>query len=348
MERRFFLPFLPLKTYQKKDFFRKSLTLFYSFLAAFLLLVSFTQISFAVKTYAKFEPPEGKKLVIIGQDNETIANYIDSIKIVPAGFMVYTCIQKMEGLDSESPDYGSGIINAEKLIKKYPNTVLQIGLYMVDALQDTYNGRYDGNIKKLAIWLKKISIPVFLRIGYECDGLHNHYDPENYKKAYSYIVDKLRMYNVNNVAYVWHVHAHNTKPELNKWYPGDNYVDWIGFSYFNQPQRMMDPVINFAKNHQKPVMVAEGTPKGVGSKSGECSWNLWYNNFFSFIEEHKIKAFSYINSDWEKQEMWRGKGWEDARIQASDYVKERWHNEIEKDKYLKSSKDLFALLGKDR
>ena len=310
------------------------------------MLLIFSQALFAGKFCSKFEPPDGKKLVIIGQDNNTIESYINSVNIVPAGFMVYTSIQKMEGLYSESPDYGSGIIYADRLIKKYPNTVLQIGLYMVDALQDTYNGRYDENIKKMAIWLKKVNIPVFLRIGYECDGVHNRYNPEDYKMAYRYIVDKLRSYNVNNVAYVWHVHAHKIKPELISWYPGDKYVDWVGFSYFNQPQIMMESAVGFAKIHQKPVMVAEGTPKGIGSKNGESSWNTWYNSFFKYIENNEIKAFSYINSNWEKQEMWRGKGWEDARVEADETVKQRWNNEIKKDKYLKSSKELFALLEK--
>ncbi len=320
----------------------------YSLLLALLLVFIIGQIVFSNTVRSKYEPPDGKKLIIIGQDNKTIEDYIMSEKMIPAGFMVYTSIQKMEGLDRESPDYGAGVMNAAELIRKYPNTVLQIGLYMVDALQDTYNGRYDGNIKKLAVWINKVKIPVYLRIGYECDGLHNHYDPDNYKKAYRYIVDKLRIYNVNNIAYVWHVHAHNTKPELNAWYPGDNYTDWIGFSYFDQPQNQMEPVIAFAKSHHKPVMVAEGTPKGIGACLGPSSWKAWYDNFFNFIDKNGIKALCYINNNWEKQEMWKGQGWQDACVQDNKYVEQQWYKEIKKEKYLNSSKELFLMLGKEK
>jgi hypothetical protein len=312
------------------------------FISMFFLLFFINQKIYADRQYARFEPPDGKKLVIIGQDKETIEGYIHSIKIPPSGFMVYTSIQKMDGLDYESPDYGSGINHAEQLIKKYPNTVLQIGLYMVDALQDTYNGRYDENIKKLAIWLKKVDVPVFLRVGYECDGVHNHYNPDDYKKAYRYLVDKLKFYEVNNVAYVWHVHAHQIKPDLDSWFPGNDYVDWVGFSYFNQPQVMMESVVNFARNHHKPVMVAESTPKGVGASNGK----LWYDAFFHFINKNGIKAFSYINSNWEGQNMWKGQGWRDARVQTDGHIKQLWYKEISKDNYLKSSPGLYLLIGK--
>ncbi len=302
------------------------------------------QMSFADRIRAKFEPPEGKKLFIIGQDNNTIENYIASNSHVPAGFMLYTSIQKLEGLDNESPDYGSGIMHAEELIRKYPNTVLQIGLYMVGALKETYEGRYDGNILRLAAWLKKIKIPVFLRIGYECDGPHNRYNPDDYKKAFRHIVDLLRRQNVYNAAYVWHVHSHKAKPGLNAWYPGDDYVDWVGVSYFDQPQSVIAASVQFANDHKKPVMVAEGTPKGVGSGRGRYSWEAWYGDFFNFINKHEIKAVCYINNNWDEQEMWRGQGWKDARVEANEYVKKQWLKEINKDKYLKSSKELYDSL----
>ena len=43
--------------------------------------------------------------------------------------------------------------------------------------------------------------------------------------------------------------------------------------------------------------------------------------------------------------MWKGQGWEDARIQADEYIKENWLKETSKDIYLHSSKDLFNKLG---
>ncbi len=305
-------------------------------------LMIFGTAVYGVSEGAKFEPSDGKTILIIGQDSVTIENYISSTGIVPAGFMVYTSIKNLEGLESESPDYGSGINDADKLLSRYPGSYLQIGLCLVGELSNTYSGMLDGNIEKFARWLKKTSSPVFLRIGYECDGLHNSYDSGEYILAYRHIVDKLRKLGVDNTAFVWHVHAHKLNPDLDNWYPGNGYVDWIGISYFDQPEAMMDPVLAFAKLKHKPVMIAEGTPKGIGSGEGQISWETWYRNFFGFLERNGIKAVSYINSDWEKQNMWKTQDWKDARVEANDYVMKHWISEVSRDKYIKYTPILYG------
>ncbi len=152
------------------------------------------------KKSSAFVPPDGKVLLIIGQDNQTIRDYMDSFGKIPAGFMTYTNIHYAEGLCSPATDYGSGIHHAQELINEYPGTVLQIGVYMVDILKDIYEGGYDEKVVSFADWLNEIEAPVYLRIGYEFDGPHNRYDPEEYKKAYHYIVDKFRDCGVSNVA----------------------------------------------------------------------------------------------------------------------------------------------------
>ncbi|MBN1521663.1 MAG: hypothetical protein JW928_03945 [Candidatus Aureabacteria bacterium] len=295
-----------------------------------------------------FQPPDGRILLIVGQDDRTVETYIKETGIVPGGFMIYTSIQTMEGLDGVSKDYGSGTCFTDKLIEKYPDTVIQIGLYMVDALDDTLKGKYDKNIRHLEKWAKKVRIPIFLRIGYECDGSHNHYDPDQYTEAYRYIVDKLNSSGVDNIAYVWHVHGHGTDQKLDDYYPGDAYVDWIAFSYFDQPQDMMEPAIRFARDHKKPLMIGESTPRGIGTRMDKISWEAWFKNYFQFIKEHNIKIISYINSNWENQPMWKDQGWGDARVQADAFVKEKWIEEISQDMYLHSSKELFKILGYEK
>lgn len=309
----------------------------------FIFIITFTQPVLSAEKTAKFEPPQNKILLFVGQDNGTIEQYLDSIKIMPAGFMLYTSIQAMDGMYGKA-DYGAGIMFADKLINKYPNTMLQIGLYMVDALKDTYEGKYDNNIEKLSDWLNTIEIPVFLRIGYEFDGPHNHYDPEEYKKAYHYLVDKLKARNVTNVAFVWHSTAYKLKPDLDIWYPGDDYVDWVGVTIFNQPKGGIDPVIAFAKSRNKPVMVAEGTPKSIGTIGGKASWNIWYKPFFDYVSKNNIKAISYINSDWDNLPMYKGQYWKDARVQSNKHIKTSWLEEINKEQYLQSSENLFKEL----
>jgi hypothetical protein len=287
----------------------------------------------AASPAAKFEPPEGRVLLLIGQDTKTILQYIKAVGVTPAGFMTYTSIQNMDGLDGESRDYGSGTMNAEQLVRKYPGTCLQIGLYEVDALKDVCAGKYDANISKLAKWLKRVNRPVFLRIGYEFDGPHNHYPPKDYVAAYKYLVDRLRSSGVKNAAYVWHSYSSSNR-DLSPWYPGDDYVDWVGISYFNQPRSFMSRACSFAKEHGKPLMAAEATPRGSGVTHGQSSWNFWFRDFFKFVQANDIKAISYINSNWEEMSMWQGQGWGNARVQDDKTILSLWLEEIKKDKYL--------------
>ncbi|VAX36466.1 hypothetical protein MNBD_UNCLBAC01-499 [hydrothermal vent metagenome] len=286
----------------------------------------------------KFLLKNNKTLILIGQDKESIDEYIDSVSLVPSGFMVYTSIQNMDGLFYESKNYGAGINYANYHIQKHPNTVIQLGLYMVGALEDVLNGKYNQNIKKLATWITEADIPVYLRIGYEFDGQHNNYDSEKYKKVYKYIVEMLNAQNINNVSYVWHSQGFlNEDKDIMDWYPGDEYVDWFGISYFHlyhEQDRIFIALL--AKKHNKPLMIAEATPYGFDIKDGEKIWTRWFKRVFQFIEKHEVGMFCYINTNWDEQRMWKGQGWGDTRIQQNNYIKNKWLKEMQKPKYYHS------------
>ena len=67
----------------------------------------------------------------------------------------------------------------------------------------------------------------------------------------------MRAEGVNNVAFVWHSYifaSYNGFP-ISAWYPGDEYVDWVGVSLFGllyQDADLLfhgDAVLDFAKTH---------------------------------------------------------------------------------------------------
>lgn len=118
---------------------------------------------------APFVPQSGKTLLLIGQDRNTIDRYASATGNIPGGTMLYTSIQEVRGLE-EPNEYGSGPEDGQALLQTYPYSVIQIGLYMVDALDDTIAGTYDAHLKTLAQWIKKADRPVYLRIGYEFDN----------------------------------------------------------------------------------------------------------------------------------------------------------------------------------
>lgn len=315
------------------------------YLISVLLFSVVTSVSLAsAQAASSFIPPEGNILLFIGQDQSSIESYIKEIGVTPAGFMVYTSLQKADGLLAPV-DYGAGSQFGQYFADTYSDTVIQLGLYMVDALDGALRGEYDQNIKKLAAWIKSVKRPVYVRIGYEFDGAHNHYDSEKYVKVYKRIVDMLRQGQVNNAAFVWHSSGQRLIKPLSEWYPGDEYVDWCAISYFFSQTDAMQELLRFAQEHHKPVMIAEATPCGIGIHFPGYALERWFEPFFKFIEDHNIKAVSYINCDWDSYPMWKGQGWKDSRVQVKPKIKERWIEEISKPKYLNQREQLYDLLG---
>ena len=68
-------------------------------------------------------------------------------------------------------------------------------------------------------------------------------------------------------------------------------------------------------------------------------------DIFDFIDEQKVDAFCYIDSNWDSLPMYKNWNWGDGRVEKNEEIKEFWLTNINRDRYLKASKDLFAVLG---
>ncbi|MEL7124176.1 MAG: glycosyl hydrolase [Bacteroidota bacterium] len=325
---------------------------------------------------AKFEPEGNQVLVFIGQDLVSIGGmkdykngYLDHFPI-PAGFTLYTSLANNPGSKSliglvETANFGNGPTNVDQIVwdTQFKNTALSLGLSMVNLEDQVAKGKLDDNIKKLGDYLLSLgSRPVFLRIGYEFDGYSwNQYEREDWLKAYKRIKDKLDRRGVNNVAYVWQSAGWVSNLEqLEAWYPGDEYVDWCAYSFFNRWRESR--MIEFARAKQKPVFIAEATPtisdftaKFDGktketilskSKQAEEAWNKWFVPFFKTIEENEdvVKAIHYINCNWKERRLWTNNPTFqniDARIQTSKSISTKWAEKMKMPKYLQASDGLF-------
>ena len=193
-------------------------------------------------------------------------------------------------------------------------------------------------------------------MGYEFDGWDwNHYQRKHYLAAWKRICDIFRAMQIENVAFVWQSKGTGTDQEtLEEWYPGDDYVDWVGYSYFGNPDEEM---LAFARKHQKPVFIAEATPvfemdglyfdtRLTNPKIAERAWKQWFVPFFETIENNSdiIKAFSYINANWTAQPMWITNPvfqQVDARLQVSPFLSEKWEEKMKNPAYLQSSPALW-------
>ena len=264
----------------------------------------------------------------------------------------------MNGVDRmNAEDIGKqyGYQNHQTLVDRFPDTVLQSGLWMVgmwDVLENASKGKYNSVIRQFSAWAKTIDRPLYLRIGYEFDGEHNQMEPVDYVKAYRRIVDIIRAEGADNVAFVWQSYAAPTYKgyPLSDWYPGDDYVDWVGISLFGHMyspdlSKEADDVFNFAKQHKKPVMVAEASPINGIDKDNIDAWNTWFVNFLSLTYRKNVKAISYINANWTAYPGFTSLKWKDARLQNNQQVANAWFKETGKDRYLKQSPELFRTAG---
>ncbi|KAL3912728.1 MAG: hypothetical protein SGARI_001008 [Bacillariaceae sp.] len=172
----------------------------------------------------------------------------------------------------------------------------------------------------------------------------------------------------DRIAFAWHSWAApRTVASLDAFYPGDDFVDWIGMSIFQQlypwanaakddsngsgnfaggDMAHVTEVLEYAKHHHKPVMIAESTPFGgmhvastdvarafvdnatKSAQNGDILWDLWFQKTIDLVEEYDIAMWSYINCDWDSQPMWHNIGFGDTRLSSSRLVMKKWWDKV--------------------
>jgi len=98
-------------------------------------------------------------------------------------------------------------------------------------------GRYDAYIDKWAGAAKQFGAPFYLRFGHEMNdpyrypwGPQNN-DPADYIAAWRHVVSRFQKLGATNAVWIWSPHPayHNYR----EFYPGHDYVDWIGVTTLN-------------------------------------------------------------------------------------------------------------------
>jgi hypothetical protein len=275
-------------------------------------------------------PPVGYRYLFAGPDKESVGGlednnegYVDFIGM-PAGISMYTSLKDLQQLPYID-------------VPAFRNVMIALGLNLQDELREINAGSYDKEIRQMGKWIKASGRPVFLNIGYDFDSKGNHYEPSEYRAAFIRITNILREGDVRNFRTLWQSSGRSRPGEpLTSWYPGDEYVDWMGYSYDHR-ERDEEASVGLSRNEPGtemrrlasersiPVFIWDASPRGYDAMKDESQevWDSWYKPFFQHIEDYAdlIKAVSYSNKLTEGN---------DARIQAYPLIRKRWTREIRK------------------
>lgn len=266
--------------------------------------------------------------------------YLDHVTATPDGFTLYgTFPDDAKPVDLHSLAW---IPAAEVYLQmdRLKNAVFHFSLAWVpEAQADTpaaiakekrvLAGDFDWLIDDLAKWCDAQQRPILLRLGYEFNRIvQKLYTPENYAPVFRRVVERFRALGVQNVSFVWasaNLGFSPDKPgtddwDFNAWYPGDQYVDWYGFSMWF-PKDWDTVMLAAARKNKKPLILAETTPSEFNvaqkkhypflGKTGtdltvDELWNGWWQPMIDFVAANQdvIRAWHYIAADWKGDPMW--------------------------------------------
>jgi oligosaccharide reducing-end xylanase len=243
----------------------------------------------------KFAPVSGKALLLIGDDKDSVDAHFDSTVSAPGGL-------------SANVDLGLNDFNdLDYLVGKYPNSTLSIGVTLNKLRTDE---QIDTLLKTLAAYNR----PIFLRLGFGSDDA-----PDVYVSAWKKFEEQIQVNGSLNVALVWES-ASCDESGIADFYPGDEFVDWVGISYCDGIST--DAKMQFAREHLKPVMLI--------AESQDGSWDEWFAPFFKFVTDNNdvIRAVAYVNNG-----------------QLNNENLKQWKDETKQSFWLRGGPSLFDTLG---
>lgn len=236
----------------------------------------------------KFAPITGKALLMVGPDADAANAYFDKVVSAPGGVNLE--------LTFDSLDFDA----LTALAKRYPNSVLSVGVSFSGQAEAILTGEADLQIDSLLAALASYSRPVFLRLGPEFDDAEGGYEPESYVSAWKYVHQRLQKSGAKNIALVWHSAGVCESPfdgQLPEaWYPGDEFVDWVALSYreqfFKCENLSLESALNLSRERSKPVIIAAFAPESA-------DWTGWFAPLFDFLHANNdvIRALLYSNAD---------------------------------------------------
>jgi beta-mannanase len=238
-------------------------------------------------------------------------------------------------------------------------------------LQSVIDGHQDEKLVAIAKVLRNHRGPVFLRFAHEMNGnwypwsgVHNgggavtlngpvSDGPLRYRLAWRHVWHLFDDVGAKNVVWVWNVNPVSWPSEdwnePDKYYPGDEYVDWTGMTLYgaywgDYGARTMIPLLYY-DHPEKPMMLTEVSVADeknyyVGLVDPHAKLNYtresWLNEFFGALEQDfpRVNAFLWFN---EYKEIDTEADW---RLTADPYPEtlQQFRSRIQNERYLSEVK----------
>ena len=140
--------------------------------------------------------------------------------------------------------------------------------------------------------------------------------PERFKAAYRHVVDRVRARGARNIK--WMFHTNNYSYPLDTWnfapayYPGSDYVDWLGLSVYGQqfkdePWADIPSLLDWPYKEisgldpNKPIMIAEWATGEFPHSGNKEDWIKQGLELFR-TRYPRIKAAVYWHERWQNQD----------------------------------------------
>jgi hypothetical protein len=166
------------------------------------------------------------------------------------------------------------------------------------------DGEHDDLIRKQARAVRKVKVPVLLRMRWEMDRPNlraTMWSGQDYIAAWKYVRAIFRKEGATNVSWVWCPTAEGfIRGDAPAFYPGDDQVDWTCVDVyagekFEPIGDLMAPFLTFAAQRPKPIVIGEfGVAKAWGS-AGRAAWIKDARR--TFKANPQIKAIAYFESN---------------------------------------------------
>lgn len=204
------------------------------------------------------------------------------------------------------------------------------------SLTSIVDGTHDAYIDRWADQARSVGSPIIVSFGNEMNGEWFPWSgkfygggtpipdsnppkfegPETFKKAWRHIVDRFRARGASNVQWVFHAmdfSAPNDEWNLvEQYYPGSDYVDWLGFSLYGSQFPSDESYPDFFScfdwpytelcqlDPQKPVMLCEW---GVGEFPAKGDKGEWIRGAWRTMQNAakypRLKAAVFWNERWQ-------------------------------------------------